>query len=101
MTAQLTFFDAPARARRTDPDTSHEAARHAAFLAQSHEGWIYRAISAAHRPLTKDEISAVTGIDHIAVARRIVGLREKGLVEDSGERGLTRTGRRAIRWGAR
>lgn len=92
--------DVPAymRARRDDPDTSHGAAERAAEFAGKHKARILEALRRSPNGATKDEISRVTGIDPVAVARRMRELANEGLVEDSGLRRPTPTGRRAIVW---
>jgi len=92
--------DVPAymRARRDDPDTSHGAAERAAEFAGKHKARIFAALRQASSGATKDEISRMTGIDPVAVARRMSELANDGLVEDSGLRRPTPTGRSAIVW---
>jgi hypothetical protein len=69
------------RYRSTDPQTSRDAARHAVSIDASAQR---RAICAAisQYPMTAREVSEQTGIDYIAVQRRI---SECGLVK-TGER---------------
>lgn len=59
----------PARARRSDPATSHAAAARAANFAASHEGKILAALEQG--PATFKEIASRTGLDPHAVARRL------------------------------
>jgi len=47
---------------------------------------------------TADEIQTITGLPIQSVSARISGLAKDGLIVDSGERRLTRNGRRAIAW---
>lgn len=69
--------------RRTDPETSKRAARQAL---------------AEHGPQTKDELAGHTGLDSVAVARRMAQLRDDLLVRDSGKTRPTATGRAATVW---
>lgn len=64
------------RARRKDPATSHVAAAKAASFAVSHRNRIMAALSA---PGTIKEIAERTGIDHVAVARRMCELQRPPL----------------------
>lgn len=48
--------------------------------------------------LIADEVEARTGLPHQTVSARIRGLVLKGLLEDSGERRRTRSGRSAAVW---
>lgn len=56
--------------RLNDPITSKLAADMAEQFAGSHEQKIRQALI-TYGPSTKDEIAAVTGLDHVAVARRL------------------------------
>lgn len=95
-----TLFD-PARAARTlDPPTSKAAAGMAVSLAAAHSLRILDWLENAPREgSTKDEIAEGTGLDDVAVARRMRTLADAGLVEEHGI-GLTRKNRPAIRWRA-
>lgn len=69
------------RARRTDPATSHAAAAAAGELARHHAAAILGAlVQAGERGLTIHEAAGVTGIDHVAVARRLPELERRGVV---------------------
>jgi Fic family protein len=48
--------------------------------------------------LTCDEIEQILDMKHQTVSARILELRRKGLIEDSGERRKTRSGRKAVVW---
>ncbi len=75
-----TFTDT--RARRTDSQTSHDAAKHAVTAkADAERRAIREAVSA--RPMTAREVSAYTGIDYIECQRRI---SECGLVKTGDRR---------------
>lgn len=71
-------------ARRTDPATSKRAAVQAGTFAESHRG---RILAALERPGTIKELAARTGIDHVAVARRMGELQraEPPLAQPTGE----------------
>ena len=92
---QLSFFNA-ALARRTDPDTSHAAARSASGVAGAHRRLILGAL--ARRPMTSTEIARFTGLEMVQVARRMHELVELGLARDSGSRRPMESGRASIVW---
>lgn len=66
-------------ARRTDPETSHEAAARAAQFQCRHIALIYCALK-DHGPMNKDGIARRTGLDAVAVARRGKEMERAGLV---------------------
>ena len=76
----------PPLSRRTDPHTSKAAASRAREFVSSHEA---RILGHMHgRPaMTYREIAAVTGMEPVAVARRLRGLERKGCIVRAGERG--------------
>ena len=90
-------------ARRGDPQTSHEAAMQAQPLAYQHQIKILRALL-SHGPSTCDELATISevGLDRHQIGRRMSELAGKNggsrLVEDSGLKRSTPTGRRAIVW---
>ena len=88
-----------ARARSTDPRTSHAAARDAER----------RGVAAAHRllclavvcrepGLTAAEIAARTGLERHKPSRRLPELRDDGLVVNGPTRRCSVQGRRSITW---
>lgn len=67
--------------RNTDPMTSVRAASRAGEFKASHEARILSAIAdVAERGATFKEIAAATGMDQVAVARRLSKLGERGLI---------------------
>jgi len=66
---------APA-ARRTDPVTSHQAARRAANFAESHAGRILAAL--AEGPRTAAGLAEMTGLSVVQVDRRLPELERAG-----------------------
>lgn len=95
---QLPMFDEP-RARRRDPETSKQAALAAKELQAAHCDAILKALR-KHGPLSKDGIAARTPLDGTQVARRTVELERAGLIEDSGEKALSTSGRWERVWRA-
>ena len=82
--AQLVMPYAPeaqARARRSDPETSHEAARQheASGVAHKRRLAIREALLAAGKPLTPAEIGEATGIDYTETQRRLSEVDSLGL----------------------
>jgi len=79
VSAQLTIDDYPARARRSDPDTSHEAA------ARVHVGNLEAIVLAELRngSATSAELAERTGIDRVAVSPRLRPLARKGLIQET------------------
>lgn len=85
-------------ARTTDPITSHQAAAKTDFKAR-HIAKIYAALK-EKGPMTKDEIADSTGLDHVAVARRMAAMEDKGLVRRTILTRPSRTGRECTVWKA-
>jgi len=79
-------------------DTSVAAARsHAAEQVSGDERVVLRAIQ-EQGGLTDDDLEVITGLSHQSASARRNGLVRKRLVRDSGERRLTRSGRKAVVW---
>jgi DNA-binding transcriptional ArsR family regulator len=110
MQAQFSFFEVltdgawkrhstkPPAARRTDPATSHAAARSARALAADHHARILDALR-RHGRLGKDGIARATGLSGVAVARRLPELERAGLVTPTGRTVESDTGRQEREWG--
>lgn len=87
-------------ARREDPATSQAAAAEAVYsgLLSAHEAKILAALACfGGAGATKDELAQATGLDSVAVARRMARLRDEGLVESAGFRALP-SGRHGTAW---
>jgi hypothetical protein len=72
------FGDWTTKVRRTDPDTSHEAARAAESMASWQHGLILRALRTAGRAMAPEEIADwldLPGIDKVTIGRRMNELR--------------------------
>jgi len=88
------FRPAP-KARAADPWTSHAAAASMEGPAGEH----CRAIlGVLWRPMTCYRIATLTGLDHVAVARRMGELRDRNLVRDTGETAPGASGRQCTLW---
>lgn len=87
-----------ARARRTDPPTSHEAADKAASFAPSHCGRIMACLDRYHPyAATYEQISNATGLERHACARRLPELERAGRIVRVGE-GKLANGNSATAW---
>lgn len=99
MSGQLDFGFAVARARRTDPVTSHEAA---GAVERSGRASVQRgqALDAVrrHPGRTSQELAELTGLDRYMLARRLPELREDLLVRNGPIRPCGITRRPAITW---
>lgn len=84
---QLSIFDqsviAP-RARRRDPETSKAAANKAASFAVSHRNIIAAALDKGNGNIY--DLAKRTGIDHVAIARRMIELERLKLAHPTEER---------------
>jgi DNA-binding MarR family transcriptional regulator len=93
--SQPTLFDQP-RARRSDPETSHKAAKSLkpARLRDQIVAAIY-----AHGGLTIKEIAKLIDREQVTVSPSIKPLRRAGVLRDSGRRRRNEgTGKEAIVW---
>jgi len=78
-------------------DTSHDAAKTTdAANIRKKVLWI---LGRAEIPLTSEEIAAGLGLPYRSVQPRLSELRDLGLVEDSGERGVSTYNKSVIKWG--
>ena len=94
----LPLFD-QAHARKTDPVTSHEAAKSITPSLNKIEQGIYDALrSFLPGGATSDEIVEASGIQYRTVTPRLKPMCKKGFVVDSGERKRGDSGRRQIIW---
>jgi predicted ArsR family transcriptional regulator len=73
-------FDANRSARKSDPQTSHEAARNAERFAASHAGRILAALK-LHGPRSAHELSQLVGLSVVQIDRRLPDLKAAGLAE--------------------
>jgi hypothetical protein len=97
------FDDLPlfgqAHARKTDPVTSHEAAKAITPSLNKVEQGIYDALcSFLPGGATSDQISEASGIIYRTVTPRLKPMCKKGFVVDSGEHKRGDSGRRQIIW---
>lgn len=86
-----------ARARTNDPGTSHVAARGARAFAGEHCRKILAALRATDG-LTIYELERATGLDHVAIARRLPELQSQGAAVPTDETRPGSTGRPCRVW---
>lgn len=78
--------------RKTDPETSKEAAE--SVPVKRLEKLVYEAIKASPNGMTADELEqALPGVKLNSITPRIAPLIKKGYIEDSGERRRASSGR--------
>ena len=82
-------------ARKTDPSTSHAAARSVNTTAL--EAAVYGCLK-AHGPKTSFEIADILRLSLVTVSPRLAPLRDKGLIKDSGVRRIGESGKGRIVW---
>ena len=92
-------------ARRTDPDTSHQAAiqfvavgKHARQMAEVLN--TLRRINASGVVVTSAELAAYMETDRYVTARRLPDLRKRGLVEQCQKTTCTVSNTQAVTWRA-
>jgi predicted transcriptional regulator len=95
------FFDLPIfnRVRCIDPVTSYEAADAAKDLAAKHFSTIVDCLK-AHGALGKDGIAKHSGLEANQVARRLNELLKLGLIELTGSKVKSKSGRNEREWRA-
>lgn len=91
---QYNIFDYLA-ARKSDPQTSHDAAKSVNTTAL--EAAVYGCLK-AHGPKTSFEIADILRLSLVTVSPRLAPLRDKGLIKDSGVRRIGESGRGRIVW---
>lgn len=102
-TCQGGMFDQPPeapKARNSDPDTSHEAAKSMTDEAATQRRQILEHLE-AHGPQTADALDEALSFRLTSAGRRMSELLRKALVRRTGEKEMTRSGRRADLWAYR
>jgi len=82
-------------ARRSDPETSKEAAR--SVNTTMLEACVYGALK-AHGPMTSFEVADILRLSLVTVSPRFAPLRDKGLIKDTGRRKTGESGRGRTIW---
>ena len=90
--------DAIERARSTDPETSHIAARKYQPKANSNAARVHAMLQAMHRPPTAAELAAELGFDHVETQRRLSGLCTRGLIAKRDARKCAVKGTKMLTW---
>lgn len=80
---QLNLTLEPPKARRSDPSTSHAAAKAAKRFQASHAGRILEALRV--HPMTAQEISDHTGLSVVQICRRLPEIAEARVVTQGGQ----------------
>lgn len=96
---QLSLITDPPRARRTDPQTSHQAAAKAKDLQASHHADIIATL-AVYGPKGVDGIAAFCGLTGHQVGKRMIELERLGLVSQTGKTVPSTSGRSQREWRA-
>lgn len=81
-------------------ETSVEAARRIEPHLARLEQLVATSIAASNNGLTCDEVEVVTQLSHQTASARINGLYRRDVIVASGDKRLTRSGRRALVWRA-
>lgn len=92
-------FNPRSLARRSDPPTSHEAARRVREFASGHASTILDCVE-AHGPMTVDEVAKHTPLLAHQINKRLPELQRAGLVAPTGETRLSASGRPERVWRA-
>lgn len=85
-------------ARHTDPATSHLAAQMAIVFLDGHQAQILAALEDG--PAGKSELARRTGLDHVAIARRLPELQREGKAHPTGRTVPSASGRPEREWAA-
>lgn len=84
--ARLASLNTRPLARKKDPETSHAAAARADRFVGKHESAIFGYLADHPEGATYRQIAAGTGLEPVAVARRMKGLCERAGVYADGKR---------------
>ena len=87
-----------AKARRTDPETSHEAAESLTSFTLSDMELRVMAALQQEGDMIAEDLCYVTGLPWQTLTPRLATLRRKGVIEDSGTKRKASSGRSQIIW---
>lgn len=89
----------PAKRRKRTrlPVTSHEARRSIINHLTAMEAQVMGVIE-KYGTLSVDDIECLTGMTHQSASARVCELHKRGRLRDSGQKRVTKSGRRAIAW---
>lgn len=97
LTFQRLFDERPARARNTDPPTSHAAAR--SMEPTRLQLLVLNCIqSFGDKGVTAEQVADCLHVDKQSITPRFRPLVEGDLIKDSGRKSVNRSGRSAILW---
>ncbi len=85
-------------ARRTDPRTSHEAARSMLAGSEAQRESVYWALLRGSRPMTAHEIATSSGLTQVQVCRRLPERESDGRAEPTNDTRPGPTGRASRCW---
>lgn len=89
-----------ARARVSDPQTSHEAAQSITAVLPRLEAIVLGALKQHRGGMTSEEIADHLGMDRVTVSPRLKPLERKELIARTGEKRVGRSGRKGEVWKA-
>jgi predicted ArsR family transcriptional regulator len=95
---KLVSSNAPGKAHRHAPETSAKAASDIADISGKQRLLVYKSIENSPDGMTDAQLEADLGIQGSSVRPRRKELQERGLIEDSGLRRTTPSGRQAVVW---
>ena len=98
--SQLSLTDWQKHVRRTDPDTSHRAARTTRPNAGTNRAVALDVLQRWPAGLTDFELAEITGLQQTSIGKRRGELRDAGLVRDTGRRRPSPSGSPSIVWEA-
>src|SRR3990167_7167404 len=91
------LYDPRIAAKSGDPWPSHKAAEQAGGLARQHHKLILEFLDTARYPAHYRQIAAGTGLEPVAIGRRLIELERAGLIERAGT-GPLGNGRSGTTW---
>jgi len=94
---QLSFMLPDPKARKRDPQTSHDAAASMKVAATAQAVKVLMVLR-QHGPLGAEQIAILSGLDKFQVCRRLPELYAAGLVAPTGETRKTVAGRQERVW---
>ncbi len=90
-------FDSRRLARRTDPETSQNAAARVSEFQAGHHAMILSTLRRFEKA-GAEQIAAATKLDAYSVRKRTAELQQKGLIKLTGETRVTASGRHERVW---
>jgi DNA-binding HxlR family transcriptional regulator len=95
----MDLFEWHKAVRRSDPETSRDAAREARELAARHHALIIQVLKSTGRSMAAEEIADDSGVlDKVLVGRRLCELERANLIRKTTERHKNRSGRHGFKY---